>query len=173
MMETMEAIRLRRSCRGPFAPDPVPREDMREILEAGVSAPSGCNLQTTRFVGVDDPALARRLAEAYGKEWALTAPAAVVLLTKEHPETPGGTRHIEDFSAAAENILLAITAKGYAGVWIEGQISGQPAKIMAELLHVPEDLTPVVYIPFGVPTAEPKKVNKKPFEERAWFNGCP
>lgn len=173
MMEVMEAIRARRSYRGPFASMPVSREDMREILEAGMLAPSGCNLQTTQFVGVDDPALARKLAEAYGKEWALTAPAAVVLLTKEHPETPGGTRHIEDFSAAAENILLAITAKGYAGVWIEGQICGQPAKIMAELLHVPEDLTPAVYIPFGVPTEGPKKANKKPFEERAWFNGCP
>lgn len=171
-MEVMEAIRARRSYRGPFDPTPVSREDMREILEAGVLAPSGCNLQTTRFVGVDDPQLARRLAEAYGKEWALTAPAAVVLLTKEHPETPGGTRHIEDFSAAAENILLAITAKGYAGVWIEGQISGPPAQAMARILGVPEDLTPAIYIPLGIPLKALPKVKKMPFEERAWFNGC-
>ena len=172
-MEVMEAIRTRSSYRGAFEETPVSREDMREILEAGVLAPSGCNLQTTRLVGVDDPAVARRLAEAYGKEWALTAPAAVVLLTREHPETPGGSRHIEDFAAAAENILLAITAKGYAGVWIEGQIAGEPAKKMSEILHVPEDLHPAVYIPFGVPVNPLKKVPKKAFEDRAWFNSCP
>ena len=34
-MELMEAIRARRSYRGPFAPTPIPREDLRELLEAG------------------------------------------------------------------------------------------------------------------------------------------
>ncbi len=172
-MEVLEAIRGRRSYRKEFSPTPVPREDMQEILEAGVLAPSGCNLQTTRFVGVDDPAIAHKLAEAYGKPWAATAPAAVVLLSKPYPKTPGGSRHVEDFAAAAENILLAITAKGYAGVWIEGQICGEPASRMAEILHVPEDLQPVIYIPFGRPVQEASKPPKMSFEERAWFNRCP
>ena len=67
-MELMEAIRARKSYRNQFEDTPVPRNDLREILEAGVAAPSGCNMQTTQFIGVDDPVLVKRLAEIYGKE---------------------------------------------------------------------------------------------------------
>lgn len=82
-MELMEAIRARKSYRNEFYNTPVPRSDLREILEAGLAAPSGCNLQTTQLIGVDDPVLVKRLAEIYGREWAATAPAAILVLTKE------------------------------------------------------------------------------------------
>ena len=59
-MELMEAIRARKSYRNQFEDTPVPRNDLREILEAGVAAPSGCNMQTTQFIGVDDPVLVKR-----------------------------------------------------------------------------------------------------------------
>lgn len=169
-METLKVIHSRHSYRGRFTAERIPRQDMREILKAGVSAPSGCNLQTTEFIGVDDPSIARELGACYGREWAKTAPAAIVLLTKEYPNTPNGSRHIEDFSAAAQNILLAITDKGYAGVWIEGQICGEAAAKMEKLLNVPEDLSVVVYIPFGTPAEEISQLPKKAFEERVWFN---
>lgn len=169
-MELMETVRARKSYRGPFESTPVPHEDMREILEAGVLAPSGCNLQTTRFIGVDDPAVARKLAEIYGVEWALTAPAAVVLLTKETLSPRGISYHVHDYSAAAENVLLAIASKGYASVWIEGQIKNGPDKEMAKVLGVPDDLTVAVYLPMGVPADKVNPAVKQPFEERAWFN---
>ena len=106
-MELMAAIHERKSYRKPYKPDPLPAEAIKEILEAGVSAPSGCNQQTTRFIGVNDPELAHKLAEIYDKPWALTAPAAILLLTKEHVSYRGNSYHIHDYSAAAENILLA------------------------------------------------------------------
>lgn len=169
-MDVLEAIHSRHSYRGPFLETPVPREDLQKILQAGVAAPSGCNMQSTRFIGVDDPALVHSIAEAFGREWALTAPAAILLLTKPI-DLPGGSRHIEDFSAAAQNILLALTGMGYAGVWIEGQIAGEPAQKMSELLKVQDDYKIAVYIPFGRPAKQPSMVRKLPFEERAWFNG--
>jgi len=36
-------------------PDPVPAELIRKILEAGVSAPSGGNMQRWRFLVIRDP----------------------------------------------------------------------------------------------------------------------
>ena len=36
-------------------PDPVPAALIRKILEAGVSAPSGGNMQRWRFIVVRDP----------------------------------------------------------------------------------------------------------------------
>ena len=170
-MELMEAIRARKRYRNQFEDTPVPRNDLREILEAGVAAPSGCNMQTTQFIGVDDPVLVKRLAEIYGKEWALTAPAAILVLTKETMSPSGVSYHIHDYSAAMENLLLAITAKGYASVWVEGQIRGERARERGRLLGVPEELTVAVYLPVGVPAKPMAEAVKKPFEERAWFNG--
>ena len=56
----LETIRERRSYRGRYLPEPVPREDLRAILEAGLAAPSGCNKQTTSLLCVDDPAVLAR-----------------------------------------------------------------------------------------------------------------
>ena len=46
-----EAIRERRATPG-FDGTPIPAEDLRNILEAGLSAPSGYNMQPWRFIVV-------------------------------------------------------------------------------------------------------------------------
>ena len=163
-MELMAAIHERKSYRKPYKPDPIPAESIKEILEA---APSGCNQQTTRFIGVNDPELAHKLAEIYDKPWALTAPAAILLLTREHVSYRGNSYHIHDYSAAAENILLAAVDKGYATTWIEGQIEGEKARQMGDLLGVPQDLTVAIYMPLGIPAEENPGVAKMPFEDRS------
>src|SRR5260370_12514367 len=52
--ELFEIIRTTRSMRR-LRPDPVPAELIRKILEAGVSAPSGGNMQRWRFLVIRDP----------------------------------------------------------------------------------------------------------------------
>ena len=63
--------------------------------------------------------------------------------------------------------MLAITACGYAGVWMDGmtRTEGTERKI-AELLNVPTEKTVRTIIPFGVPENEVKQMSKKSFEER-------
>ena len=56
-MSLLEAIMNRRSYRGGYKPDKVPRKDLAEIMKAGLAAPSGCNKQTTSLIAVDDEAL--------------------------------------------------------------------------------------------------------------------
>ena len=170
-MNTMETIRARASYRDSFTEAPVPREDLREILEAGYLAPSGCNRQTTRIVGVDDPALVKALAEIYGAPWAATSRAAVLLLTQETPCYKGDSYHVQDYAAAAQNLLLAIADKGYATTWIEGQVKGEKGQKMAALLGVPEELTVAVYLPIGVPAKPLTHVKKLPMGERVFLNG--
>ena len=48
-------IEERCSYRGTYAETPVPREHLRAIMQAGLAAPSGCNMQTTSLIAVDDP----------------------------------------------------------------------------------------------------------------------
>jgi nitroreductase len=52
--DLFEIIRTTRSMRR-LKPDPVPNELIRKILEAGVCAPSGGNMQRWRFLVVRDP----------------------------------------------------------------------------------------------------------------------
>ena len=54
-MEFFETVQKRHSYRGAFWDKPIPDADIRRILQAGISAPSGYNAQTTRFAVVTEP----------------------------------------------------------------------------------------------------------------------
>ena len=58
-----QAIKDRRATPG-FVPDPVPENDLKKILEAGLSAPSAYNLQPWRFVAVREAEQRARLRKA-------------------------------------------------------------------------------------------------------------
>ncbi|MBM4227330.1 MAG: nitroreductase family protein [Gammaproteobacteria bacterium] len=58
VMHTMRAMRR-------LKPDPVPEELINKVLEAGVCAPSGQNLQRWSFLVVTDPAAKAFFAEKY------------------------------------------------------------------------------------------------------------
>jgi len=81
-MSILETISARHSYRGKYLPTPVPREDLRKIMEAGLAAPSGCNKQTTSLIAVDDPAVLTKLHAAIDPPIAETAPAIICVLTR-------------------------------------------------------------------------------------------
>ena len=50
-------------------PDPVPAPLIRKILEAGVSAPSGGNMQGWRFLVIRDPKVKQTVGAYYKRAW--------------------------------------------------------------------------------------------------------
>src|ERR1035441_136403 len=62
-----EAVNDRRATPS-FLPDPVPENDLKKILEAGLSAPSAYNLQPWRFVVVREAEQRARLRQAAMKQ---------------------------------------------------------------------------------------------------------
>ena len=172
-MNTFETVLTRHSYRGNYADVPVPREDLRKIMEAGLAAPSGCNKQTTSLIAVDDPELMKRLLAAMDPPVAETAPAAICVLTRRIIAYRDRCYAVQDYAAAIENMLLVITELGYASCWYEGHITDEDRLgwQMAQLLGVPEDHELVCFLPVGIPAEETRPTPKKPFTERAWFNG--
>lgn len=173
-MELFEAIRERYSYRGAFREDPIPREDLERIVEAGLMAPSGKNEQTTTFVIVDDPELVRQIGGMHPVNTAMRqARALIACIIDRLPEAvyEGYSFQVEDCAAAVENMLLAITALRYGSVWIDGwlRLEGQAEKI-GRLLEVPEEKIIRILLPVGIPVEEGPRKEKRPFEERAWFN---
>ena len=107
-MDTFDAIVARHSYRGPYLPDPVPREDLTRIMQAGLAAPSGCNKQTTSLIAVDDPdVLAQLRATITPPLKRENAPAAICVLTKRINAYRDKCFAVQDYSAAIENMLLA------------------------------------------------------------------
>ena len=76
-MDVIEAIMNRHSYRGKYRNEAVPRKDLITILEAGLAAPSGCNMQTTSLIAVDDPHILEGLHRMIDPPVAETAPAAI------------------------------------------------------------------------------------------------
>ena len=172
-MNTLETIAARHSYRGKYQPTPVPRDHLLQILEAGYHAPSGCNKQTTSFIAVDDPEVLRKLHGVIDPPLGETAPAMICVLTRHIIAYRDRTFYVQDYSAAIENMLLAITDLGYASCWIEGHITDTDriGDKMAEILGVPEEYHLIAYLPVGIPAEETKRVRKKPLSDRAWVNG--
>jgi nitroreductase len=171
-MDVFEAMEKRHSYREGFTPDPVPRAALSKIVTAGIQAPSGYNGQTTSFVIVDDPGLLREMGRIADAKVLSVAPAAIVCVMDPRPT--GADRllcGVEDYSAAVENMLLAVTALGYASVWLDGILRfGKKAALIASLLGVPPEQAVRAILPVGVPLERGKQAGKKPFAERAWFN---
>ena len=172
-MNAIEAVFARHSYRGEYRPEPVPREHLRTILEAGLAAPSGCNKQTTSLIAVDDPALLARLKAEIDPPVAQTAPAMICVLTRRIAAYRDRCFATQDYSAAIENMLLAVAALGYASCWYEGHITDvdRIGDRLARILGAPEEYELVCVLPVGVPAEEARLPKKRPFDERAWFNG--
>jgi nitroreductase len=173
-MDFFEAIKKRHSYRGGFTDAGVPREDLQKIVQAGLDAPSGKNCQTTRFVIVDDPKLLAQITQMHpGNKAMQQAKAFIACITDKHPEAvyEGFEFQVEDCAAAVENMLLAITALGYASVWIDGwlRVDTRNEKI-GQLLGTPDGKIVRILLPIGVPAKEVRGPEKMAFEERAWFN---
>lgn len=172
-MDTLDAIAARKSYRGKYLPTQVPREHLKAILEAGYHAPSGCNKQTTSFIAVDDPELMAQLHSVIDPPIGESAPAMICVLTQRIIAYRDRTFCIQDYSAAIENMLLAITDLGYASCWIEGHVTDvdRIGYQMQKILGVPDEYELVCFLPVGIPADEIKSVKKQPFADRAWLNG--
>ena len=173
-MEFFEVVAKRRSYRAGFEPHPVPREDLQKIVQAGLDAPSGMNLQTTEFVIIDDPSVVRRIQALHQGHRAMQQASAYIACcvdTKPEPVVNGQAFQIEDCSAAVENILLAITALGYAGVWIDGWLRREQHGLrIGEWIGLPAHKTLQVLVPVGRPGESCASPKKRAFSERVWMN---
>ena len=174
-MNVMEAIRNRHSYRGKYKPVPVPREALVAIMKAGLAAPSGCNKQTTSLIAVDDPEVLKKVLSVIDPPVAETAPAVICVLTQRVFAYRDRCFAVQDYSAAVENMLLAITELGYQSCWYEGHITDEDmlGYQIAQILGVPDEYELVCILPVGIAETEPVPPKKKSFEQRAWFNAYP
>jgi nitroreductase len=110
-----------------------------------------------------------KIREVFPHPGVATASALILLVSRRLKFANGDSPfEVQDYGAAAENVLLAIAALGYATVWTDGQstFSKELQEKAKELFDLPEDATVRAVLPIGIPTtkggAQPER---KPFDE--------
>jgi nitroreductase len=154
-MDALEAIRRRRSVRE-YTGDPIPREDLETIVDAGRLAATGNNKQPWDFVVITEREMIEELKVA--ARWMEKAGAIIAVVMDKSSRW-----WLEDGSAAVENMLIASTALGYGSCWLEGNTLPHEEEFK-ELLGVPEEKRLLTLVPIGVPTEWPTK-DKKSLED--------
>jgi nitroreductase len=172
-MQFFDTMMARHSYRGEFEPTPVPCEDLVKIATAGIHAPSAGNMQSQRFYVVTNQELLEKIRKLFPHPGVATAPALVLLVSKLLKFGANDSPfELQDYGAAAQNVLLAIADLGYSTVWTDGQtLFNQEFQDAAkELLGLDDDAKVRAVLPVGIPaTKGGQQLPRKPFEELTKF----
>lgn len=186
MNEVLEAIKNRRSVRS-YKPDPIPRDILKKIIEAGNMAPTGVGKQPWRFVVVEDPEFKRKLSQVafiflkgggspeiykllkymqarYEEPIYHSAPVILFVIgTAKASPTHLKEAEAIDCALASQNIMLAACSLGVGscmvGLGKEGLID---VPEVVEALELKENETLYLPIVLGYPDRYPEPPRKKP-----------
>jgi nitroreductase len=155
MIETLKVIRNRRSTRA-FMPEQIKDEELKEIIDAGIYAPSATNKQPWHFTVIQNKELIDRLSSDF-KELAkksgnsylesvgnnekfhvfYNAPTVVLVSGDENNHSSA-----VDCAAAAQNMLIAAEAQEVGSCWvgfIAYLLNGEKSSDYKKELGIPED----------------------------------
>jgi nitroreductase len=158
----LEAIYRRRSIRE-FTEAEISVEHLREIIRAGMWAPSGLNNQPWRFVTVRDPEVKDELAQQthYGHIIRGANTLIAVFLCKE--DMYDAVKDHQAAGACIQNMLLAAEALGLGAVWL-GQIL-KNKKEVNRILGLTDDFDLMAVLALGHPRHRNQKSRRKELSE--------
>ena len=155
-MDFQDLIRKRFSVRA-YSSDPVEDEKLACVLEAARLAPTAANRQPFRLIVVHTEGREDELRRIYNKDWFVQAPLVICAcgVPEERWVGEDGVDYLGvDIAIVMDHLILAATDEGLGTCWI-GAFNKDVAR---EVLHIPEDIQPLVFTPLGYPAerAEPK-----------------
>jgi nitroreductase len=171
--EALNNILLRNSARSLEGPCPD-QSVMKEVYKAALRAPDHAWLRPSRFIEVTGRGL-HRLSEAFGKyaeenfsdlsdeklsayrNAPFRAPMVLILLSKIqlHPKVPEIEQMLST-AAAAQNILLALNAYGFGGMWRTGKLALNDR--IGKYIGVSGDQRVLGYLYIGTSSGNPKNL---------------
>jgi nitroreductase len=171
MNETLQIIRNRRSMRA-FKPEQIKEEELNEILQAAIYAPSATNQQSWHFTVIQNKELIDKLSEDFkeaarksGNDYLMkvgenekfhvfyNAPT-VILVSGDETKRSAPV----DCAAAVENMLLAAESMDIGSCWvgfIANLLNSEEGKHYLKELGIPEGYRQIHSVALGY-----KKVNR-------------
>jgi len=146
----LDLIKRRRSIRQYTSQD-VTQEEVRQLLEAAMAAPSGSARDPWHFVVVRDAATRQKLSQTHTfSDMCARAPVVIVVCGDEKVSD----HWISDGAAATENLLLAVTALGLGAVWVGVYPRAERETHVRQVLSIPPNIRILCLIPIGHPAEE-------------------
>ena len=174
-MNFLELAKNRYSVRN-FKSDPVSKEDLLYVIEAGRLAPSAVNYQPWKFLVIKEKENLKGLYDLYHRDWFKEAPVVIVLLA-DHSQSwkrAEGKDHADiDVAIAADHMTLAATDRGLGTCWV---CNFDKEKTIAHF-NLPDHLEPIVFLPLGYPASSPDvdrhKSKRKSLDEVTFWENLP
>lgn len=156
----MEAILRRRSIRK-FTDEEVSNQDLMDLLQAAMAAPSAGNEQPWHFIIIKDKQIFEEIPKFHEYSAMLKyTSAAIVVCGDPTLQKYNADFWVQDCSAATQNILIAAQAKGLGTVWLGIYPIEERVTKLQDLLGLPEHVIPLAIIPVGHPAEERSPSNR-------------
>lgn len=162
-MELMDAIKTRQSIRQ-YTSQPVEREKLLRIIEAGRLAPSAKNEQEWRFIIVEDTEIRKKLGKAAcNQKFVGEAPVVIIACAESDGRVMyGGQRAYPiDVAIAIDHITLKAVEEGLGTCWI----GAFDADAVREIISMPKHFYIVELVTLGYPAKIPKPRPRKHINE--------
>ncbi|MGB9679383.1 MAG: nitroreductase family protein [Minisyncoccia bacterium] len=147
-MDAIKAIKERRSIRE-YLQKPIPKEILEDIVDCARLAPSGNNAQPWHFIVITNKEKLKFISEKATHGSFIKNAAACIIVYCESDNN----HHLEDGSAATQNILLAAKAYGIGSCWVAGY-NRTYEKDINQHLNIPENLRMISIISLGYPLVD-------------------
>ncbi|MHA2061970.1 MAG: nitroreductase family protein, partial [Candidatus Sifarchaeia archaeon] len=166
-MDFEEVLKSRRSIRK-YTDEDVSEESVRQIIEAGMLAPSAGNMQSWEFIIVRDQTTKYSLSqESLGQKHILDVPVVIVVVANTKiAEKRYGSRGRDVYcflgtGAAIQNMLLTAASLGLGTSWV-GSFKEHPVQ---DILNLPAEIRPVGVIALGHPAETPDIPKRRNYKE--------
>lgn len=157
-METWDAVRARRNVRQ-YTDQPIAREDLERILEAGRRAPSSQNWQPWNFVVVTERDRLTELAKVWRGAQHVAQSAATIALVVRRPEDDRHRDWIQyDLGQATAFMMIAAADLGIGA----GHAAVVDQEQAQRVLGYPDGYVCVYLIAFGYPADRPLRPLARP-----------
>lgn len=164
----MNTIYKRRSIRK-YTSKPVSEKVLKDIIKAGMNAPSAGNQQPWHFIIINERKLLDEITKIHPYSQMLHEAQVAVLVCGDLDFEKHKGYWVQDCSAATENMLLEIVDQSLGGVWLGVYPRKDRVEGIRKLLRVPENVIPFSLVAIGYP-AEKKEPKNEFREERIKYN---
>ena len=149
-MDIQKLLLNRRSIRK-YKDQKINKDDMNNILQAAMYAPSAMNLQPWQFIVIDDNVVLTETIKSIPHAEMLKQSAAAILVCGDKAIEKNENWLLQNCSAAVQNILLSAYGLGVGSCWIGIQGMDDIVKNIILQFKLPENIIPVALISLGYP----------------------
>ena len=163
----MHALFRRRSIRK-YTSEAVSDDQIKQLLEAAMCAPSAGNQQPWHYMVIKDKAMLTRLVDSSPYVSMLPDAAVAILVCGVPKEERHPGFWVQDCSAATQNILIEVEELGLGAVWLGMYPVEDRMNFLRNALQIPEKIIPFALIAIGHP-AETKEAANRYDESRVHY----